>query len=71
MTRQHITSRNDKLLFGKHKGHTVAEVLDNDWEYILWLYENDVASFPQDIIDDAYTNDANSSPPEDYYWQPD
>lgn len=62
--------RDDKLTFGKHKGWSIAQVLAKDWGYILWLHENDVVELPEDVVSEAYTEDANSSPPEDFFWQP-
>lgn len=47
--------RKDVFNFGKHKGKTVGEVVDEDPTYICWVYEN-VSSFPieREIYMDCY-----------------
>lgn len=50
---QYIENKGTILRFGKHRGETVRQVLRNDPGYILWLYENHVASLPNDIIFEA------------------
>ena len=62
--------RNQKMKFGKHKGETIQEILNSDPSYIIWMYENDVMELGDDIVEDAYCNDANASPPESFYWEP-
>ena len=70
MTRQTIVSKDERLLFGKYRCMSVGDVIKKDWSYILWLYEEGVVSFTDDIVSDAYTAEANSSPPEEFYWEP-
>ncbi len=42
----------DELGFGKHKGKTVAEVLDEDPSYIKWAIENNVTAFDDEVLDE-------------------
>ena len=42
----------DELTFGKHRGRTVAEVLDLDPSYIRWAIENNVTMFDDEVIDE-------------------
>lgn len=50
MTQQIITKESDILNFGKHKGQSIAMVLIDDPQYILWLYEKDIVKFPEDLV---------------------
>lgn len=51
--RQVVKSTMDILTFGKHKGEHVWEVLQVDPQYILWLDEQEIVEFPDDVIIDA------------------
>jgi hypothetical protein len=53
MAIQIIKSRDDKLIFGKHKGESIEFVLNTDASYILWLDTEEIVEFTEDIIDDA------------------
>ena len=69
MTRQVISTLADILRFGKYRGKTVKEVIDLNPGYILWMHDEGF------VIDDAVYDlacvaDANNSPPEDFFWQP-
>ena len=70
MMRQTVTTYNDTLAFGKHKGKTVRWIVDNNPEYIIWLDEESVVEFPEDILETAREEYADNSPPESYFWQP-
>lgn len=35
-----ITDPRTVLTFGKYRGETIREVLDNDPQYLVWLHEN-------------------------------
>jgi len=61
----------DKLDFGKHRCKTVEWVVENDPSYICWMVEEGIAELPQDVYDKALENDANNSPPESFFYQPD
>ena len=61
----------DVLDFGKHKGKAVEWVVENAPSYICWMVEEGVAQLPSEVYDKALENDANNSPPESYYYQPD
>lgn len=54
---QTITAKHQEFTFGKYKGKTVREVLRTDPGYILWLHENDVVEFPEDLVIEAEEND--------------
>lgn len=68
---QYIENEGTVLTFGKHRGETVRQVLRNDPSYILWLYQEHVASLPNDIVfkaedavadmDEAWSHDHNYS----------
>ena len=49
----HITKKTYVLNFGKHKGHSIAFVIENDPGYILWLSEQEIVEFSDDILDEA------------------
>lgn len=48
--RQEIKQQSEILLFGKFKYKTIQHVLRTEPSYILWLHENEIVKFPQDII---------------------
>lgn len=39
----------DEMPFGKHKGETVAEVIDDDPGYMVWLLSEGKCSFTPDV----------------------
>ncbi len=69
--RQAISTLADVLTFGKYRGKTVGEVIDLNPGYILWLVDENVIEMPEDMYEGACEEDANQSPPEEFYWQPD
>ena len=36
--------------FGKYKGKTLIQILDENPSYIIWLSENDVVEIPDDLL---------------------
>lgn len=38
------------MTFGKHKGKTLLEILDESPSYIVWLAENDIIKIPDDLL---------------------
>ena len=42
----------EPLEFGKYKGWDIDDVIEDDPEYIIWCYENDVK--PEVIDEDLY-----------------
>lgn len=50
---QTISDRKYVLPFGKFKGETVQDVLDNDPRYLCWLQENTDMDFSWDILEKA------------------
>ena len=38
------------MTFGKHKGKTLVQILDESPSYIVWLAENDVVKIPDDLL---------------------
>lgn len=45
----HITMKSG-MLFGKHKGKTVLEVLDEEPRYILWLKNTNVCKVDAEVF---------------------
>ncbi len=58
--KQIISSREDKFTFGKHQGQTVEYVLDDDPGYIVWLDEEKIVKFPDEIYQEAQQLDSES-----------
>lgn len=48
--RQIITQQSEILTFGKYKLKTVQHILRKDPSYILWLHEEKIVKFPDEII---------------------
>lgn len=53
---QKFTQESEVFLFGKHIHQTIQHVLRKDPAYILWLAENGIARFSDDILEDANDN---------------
>lgn len=51
--RQIISSRDDELTFGKHKGKSIYWILEHEPGYILWLDDEKIVQFPVEIVNDA------------------
>lgn len=68
--KQALFTLDDVLTFGKYRGKTVAEVIGLNPGYILWLHDEAGFVVDGDIVDAAYSADANDGPPEDAIWQP-
>jgi len=66
-----INSYEYVFTFGKYKGKTCDEVADKNPGYLVWLDENEVADINKEILEAAVIDDANNSPPEEYFWTPD
>jgi len=41
----------DTLDFGKHAEEQIEDILQDDPQYLVWMYNNDVRQFEQDVID--------------------
>lgn len=54
---QVINKKSDVLTFGKHNGLSIRSILLDDPSYILWLHEQGIVEFPDDIILEAEEND--------------
>lgn len=65
--RQVVTGYQDILTFGKFKGKTVRWIANEEPSYIIWLDEEKIVTFPDEVLDNAISDDANNSPPEDYF----
>lgn len=50
---RHTLRLKDKLTFGKHKGKTIKEVLDNDPQYLVWLHEKTKHKLQRVIYNEA------------------
>jgi uncharacterized protein (DUF3820 family) len=42
------------MYFGKHKGKTLVQILDESPSYIIWLSENNVFKVPDGVLTMAY-----------------
>jgi uncharacterized protein (DUF3820 family) len=42
------------MTFGKYKGKSIAEILDVNPSYIIWLYDNNVLSIDDKVLGMAY-----------------
>lgn len=51
--KQVIKNKLDILEFGKFKGKTVRHIIEHEPSYILWLNEEKIVEFPQDVLDKA------------------
>ena len=71
MAKYSIPSYDYVFTFGKHKGKTCGEVAENDPSYLIWLHVENVADIDPEIYEGALIDDANNSPPEEWFWQPD
>ena len=40
----------DLFPFGKYEGEQVEDILCDDPQYLVWLYEKDVDFFDQDVV---------------------
>jgi hypothetical protein len=58
-----LIKKNSKLTFGKYKGLTVAEVIENDPSYILWLSRLKNYRVAKSVNDLAYAGTKASSFP--------
>lgn len=51
-----------KMKFGKYKGKTLAEILDIQYSYIIWLSENNILKISDNVMNialDMYSEDDN------------
>lgn len=71
MIRQTIKAYEDVMTFGKFKGKTIGEIVDEQPSYIMWLVENEIVECDDEIYEDVQWADANNFPPEDWFWQSD
>ena len=69
--RQKVTRYEDVITFGKYKGKTIEWIAENDPSYIVWLNDEQIVDFPDEIVDAAIMDDMNNNPPEEWFWQPD
>jgi hypothetical protein len=42
------------MKFGKHKGKSLAQILDEDYGYVIWLSEENVLSIDEKVTGMAY-----------------
>jgi uncharacterized protein (DUF3820 family) len=45
------TALDDQLTFGKFKGCRVCDIIESEFEYILWLDSNKMVKFSQAVLD--------------------
>lgn len=69
--RQIISSRDDELTFGKHKGKSIYWILEHEPGYILWLSDEKIVQFPVDILEDAqnYADEQEDYSDDDFLWE--
>lgn len=48
-----IKALTQKMNFGKYKGQTIEEIINNDPSYILYLSDEKIAKFSEEILDYA------------------
>lgn len=67
--RETIRDRNWIMPFGKFKGTSLSEIIENDPQYIVWLQGNTDLDFHSDIMDEIETDprDLNGYPDIDYW----
>lgn len=41
---------NDLFMFGKHQGKEIEDVIEDDPDYFVWLYENEVIEMSLNLI---------------------
>jgi uncharacterized protein (DUF3820 family) len=70
-TRMIVKDYDDVITFGKYRGKTIGDIADINPRYIIWLNEEKIVEFPEDILEAAIIDDANNSPPESYFWESD
>lgn len=51
--RQVMREESDVFTFGKYRDATVGYVLRKDAQYILWLDEQEIVDFSEEIVEDA------------------
>jgi len=54
------------MKFGKHKGKSLAQLIDQDCGYIIWLTEESVLSIDDKVTGMAY--DRQNEDKDDYSW---
>ena len=65
--KQNFKSLQDVFNFGKHKGETVEEVIENAPGYILWCNDEKVAKFTEEMLEYAEeSEDAKRRDDEEY-----
>ena len=60
--RQKVTKVTDILTFGKYKGKNIDFVLGEEPSYLLWLDENEIVEFSDDIYNLAEKHDRDNNP---------
>jgi len=41
----------DSFTFGKHKGHQIEDVIEDDPSYIEWCCDNEVVDFDEETLE--------------------
>lgn len=54
--RETISDRKHVMTFGKFKGETVQDILDNDPQYLCWLVEHTDFDLHADLLEEAENN---------------
>lgn len=51
-----ISDRKYVMQFGRYKGESIQDILDNDPLYLVWLQENTDLDFHHELIEEAGNN---------------
>jgi hypothetical protein len=60
--KQPTTDRNYAFRGGKHQGHTIAELLDADPQYLLWLHHNTDFELSAALLEEAEAQSSEWKP---------
>jgi hypothetical protein len=68
LPRMKVTDEDTVINFGKYNGKTFEFIIQENPSYIIWLSDEGIVEFEKDFLERAEIDDANSSPPEEYFW---
>lgn len=68
-----ITNKGERLGFGKYRGWTIAEVLAEQPDYLVWAQDNidgfDIHSSILDEVEDRYVSRSDWERMTEYFWR--
>jgi uncharacterized protein (DUF3820 family) len=65
--RQHLDSIKDVMGFGKHNGVSVADVCHDEPSYLMWLYEKEIITIDDGLLQIIMEAIESHREPSDYY----